>query len=158
MSFRLVVKEIGTHNYELFNLYLKNYDKNIIYSLYKYLCVMESFAWFTLVNEHDEIIGECSISNRHNVYNNDSLIKTFEFHDVFVEKEFRGNNYSELMILNVLYYLDQNYSYYNYVIKTDGDNLPAIKTYTKICGKPIFKNKQAIFSYPQSFNSVNSIM
>ncbi len=151
MSLRLVVKEIGTHNGELFNLYLKNYNNNIIYSLYKYLCVMESFAWFTLVNEHDDIIGECSISNRHNLSNKDLLIKTFEFHDVFVEEEFRGNNYAELMILNVLYYLDQNYCYYNYIIKTDGDNLPAIKTYTKICGSPIFKNRQAIFTHRPYF-------
>ncbi len=150
---RLLVKKIGENNKELFNVYLKNFSSDIIFNpLFRYCSIMDSFLWFTLINEKNEIIGECSVSNRHNV-GKKLFVKTFEFHDVFIQEKFRGNNYAELMILNVLAYLDEHFGYYNYIIKTSGTNLPAIKTYYKICGQPIFKNGLAIFKYNQSFAS-----
>jgi ribosomal protein S18 acetylase RimI-like enzyme len=107
----------------------KNYSNNLVYQLYKYFCVSELYLWFTIVNEHNEIIVECSINN---VLNSNSFIKTFELNDVYVEEKFRDNNYGQLMILNVLNYLDQKFYYYNYIIKTSENNYPAIITYKKI--------------------------
>ncbi len=153
VNFRLNVKKYGIFNNDLLNIYKKNYSNNfILYPFFKYFSISESFLWFTLVNEFDEIIGECSIANR---FSKNPLIRIFEIHDVYIEKKFRGNNYAELMLYNVLYYLDQNYSYYNFIIKTDHNNYPAIKTYTKLCGYPEYKNRLAIFTYEYPFDKTD---
>jgi RimJ/RimL family protein N-acetyltransferase len=105
-----------------------------------------SYLWFILVNDNDELIGECSISNRSRLETK-SEVKSFELHNVYIVEKFRGNNYALLMILNVLYYLDKNYQEYNYIIKAYDDNYAAIKTYKKIVGDPIYRNGFAIFEY-----------
>ncbi len=138
---RLIVKKYGIFNWDLLNIYFKNYSS--YYSFYKYCCVSESYLWFTLVNKDNEIIGECSIGNKNT--NSKLSIRTFKFYNVFVEKKFRGNNYAELIILNVLYYLDENFNYYNYIIEANTNNYSAMRTYTKICGLPTLKNELAIF-------------
>ncbi len=41
---RLIVKKYGISNWELLNIYLKNYPNYLIfYSFYKYCCVSESY-------------------------------------------------------------------------------------------------------------------
>ncbi len=58
------------------------------------------------------------------------------------------------MILNVLYYLDEKFNYYNYIIETDINNYSAIRTYSKICGLPTVKNKLVIF---ENYHYINDI-
>lgn len=146
-NFRMIIKFRDIYCKELINVLKKNCSNNsILYPHYKYftICSKDIHIWFTLVNEFDEIIGECSITN---ITKRNYSVKRFEFHDVFIFEKFRGNNYAQLMLLNVLYWLDQNYGNYNFLIKTDDSNHPAINTYTKICGKPIYKNGFAIFEH-----------
>ncbi len=147
-DFKLIVKKYGVYNPELYDIYKINFGNNFVYNIFRYITISDSDFWFTLVNKDNQIIGECSIYIRH-----DSNIKTFEIQDVFIEPKFRGNNYAELMLLNVLSYLNQHYTFYNYIIRTHSDNIPAIKTYTKICGEPLYYNHKAIFIYNHKFTS-----
>lgn len=146
-KFNLIIKYRDIYSNELINIYKKNFGNNsIFYPYYKYfmVCTLEIHFRFTLTNEFDEIIGECSITD---ISKKKSNLKTFEFHDVFIFEKFRSNNYAQLMLLNVLYWLDQKYGYYNYIIKALDSNYPAIKTYTKICGKPYIANGFATFQH-----------
>ena len=143
---RLVVKIQGVYNEEFYKIYTKH--KNCMYAMYKLYSVGEShsYLWFMLVNENDELVGECSIQNK-----SKCIVRTFELHDVCIVEKFRGNNFALLMIVNVLYYLDTLYHTYNYIIKAHDDNYPAIKTYTKIAGNPVYKNGFAFFENINSF-------
>lgn len=144
---RLVVKIQGVYNEEFYKIYTKH--RNCMYALYKLLSIgeSESCLWFMLVNDHDELIGECSIQNKSN-----SIGRTlFELHNVYIVEKYRGNNFAVLMIVNVLNYLDDHYHEYNYIIKANSDNYPAINTYTKIAGDPIYKNGFAFFENSKTF-------
>ncbi len=119
-----------------------------MYALYKLYSIGESnsYLWFMLVNDHDELVGECSVERK-----SKSIVRTLELHNVYIVQKFRGNNFALLMILNVLYYLDTLYYTYNYIIKAHDDNYPAIKTYTKIAGNPEYKNGFAYFANSNLF-------
>ncbi len=97
-NFRLIVNTQDIYNQELFDIYMKNFSNDLIFNpFFRYFNIIDIYLWFTLVNSNNEIIGECSIEE---ISDKDSYIKTFEFHDVFIQEKFRGNNYAELMILS----------------------------------------------------------
>lgn len=151
-NFRLIVNTQYIYNQELFDIYMKNFSNDLIFNpFFRYFNIIHIYLWFTLVNSNNEIIGECSIEE---ISDKDSYIKTFEFHDVFIQEKFRGNNYALLMITNVLYYLDKNYYYYDYIIKTCDNNYPALKTYKKILGEPVYENGYAVFKYIHSIDNL----
>jgi len=110
---------------KLFELYKKNYnDKDFTYE-YRYNTILNySDIWFHLINENDEIIACCSVSVNKDCYQID---------DVFVEEQFRVNNYAILLLMNVLF--------------TSEDNIPAIKTYERLFGSPKKNGKDLVFSF-----------
>ena len=125
----------------LLDLFKKNYKDNKEYPPeYQYKCILESDYWFTLYDtKTDNIIASCSIC-----IENDNI---YEINDVLVEEKYRGNNYSILLIMNVLHYLELNKN--NLLIKIHSEiNSDAYYCYKKIFGKEYRKDERyAYFSY-----------
>ena len=123
---------------KLFELYKKNYknDKDFTPE-YRYNTILNySDIWFHLINENDEIIACCSVLVNKNCYQID---------DVFVEEQFRGNNYAILLLMNVLFVF--NDSKQKIILFTSEDNIPAIKTYERLFGSPKKNGKDLVFSF-----------
>jgi hypothetical protein len=131
-----ILKNIkNVHDDRLFNLYKKNYNHDIEFTPeYRYNMVLKfSDMWYHLINDNDDIIGCCSVSLKNGYYKID---------DVYIEENFRGNNYSLLLLMNVLYLHDDINN--KFILQTSISNIPAIKTYEKIFGKGK-KYKEQIF-------------
>ena len=129
-------------NQKLFELFKKNYLTDKEYSPeYQYKCVKSLDYWFTIYDNDDNIIASCSVIQENN--------NIYEINDVMVEEQFRGNNYSLLLIMNVLHYFEQNFSEKIYIkIMAELDNPAAFYSYKKIFGEPYrYYNKYAYFSY-----------
>jgi predicted GNAT family N-acyltransferase len=94
--------------------------------------------WFHLVNSNDMIIGCCSAKIEDNKY---------IFDDVYVEEEFRGHNYAKLLLLYAMKSVRTNNDNASFQITVHDYNTPAVKTYSKIFGKPIrVENNMFLYS------------
>lgn len=89
--------------------------------------------WYFLIDHNDEIVAECNIHEDRSCWT--GHVQSFTICDVYVESRFRGNNFSTLLIVNVMY-----------------DMAPVLRT-TKL---PLLchtwrKNKAAIKAYYKAF-------
>jgi N-acetylglutamate synthase-like GNAT family acetyltransferase len=136
----MIVTNRNNHNDRLKELFTKNYihDKEFTPE-YRYNVVINSQdMWFHLVNNNDMIIGCCSVKIEDN---------TYIFEDVYIEKKFRGNNYAILLLLNAMESVWANNINACFQISANYDNIPAVKTYSKIFGEPIrVENNMFIYS------------
>lgn len=140
---KLLINYKNEYNNKIFELYEKNFNYDYIFTpKYRYNTILTCDMWFILVNNNNDIIAECSSEITKN--------NTFSIDDVFVQEKFRGNNYAELLLINILYHFDILNIQYNYSIVAHIDNIPAVKTYTKIFGEPIYSNGYANFNYNYS--------
>ena len=144
MHHKIAINFKGVMNEKIVEIYKLHFANNIEFSpSYRYNIINESDYWFILYNEIDNsIISECSvIIENYNV---------FEINDVYVHKKYRGNNFSILLIMNVLLYFDTTYFYINKLsikLCTNIDNIKAITCYKKIFGDPYrTDNKFTYFS------------
>jgi GNAT superfamily N-acetyltransferase len=123
----LVNKQYEYDEY-LETLYKLNYNDDKQYPPdHRYSFVLNwTDLWFHLVRGTD-IIACCSVKITDNIYQID---------DVFVEEQFKGNNYAFLLLINVIIYIKEINE--NNIIEICGhiSNSPAIITYRKLFGKP----------------------
>ena len=108
-----------------------NTDARKIFSLIK-----NQDFWFILCNENDDIIAECSVDQYKDFY---------EIHDVFVMPKFRGNHYSIMLIMNVMYYFASIKKFKVFKVYTSNTNISACKIYTRLFGNPISKDDEWIY-------------
>ena len=140
MEYFMIVTTRNNHNERLKKLYFKNYSHNQDFGPeHMYDIVMSSNdMWFHLVNNNDMIIGCCSVKIEDNKY---------IFDDVFIEEEFRGNNYAKLLLLYAMKSVRANNINASFQISAQNDYIPAVKTYSSIFGKPIrVENNMFIYS------------
>jgi hypothetical protein len=141
MHLYLEINYKNQHNDKLYNLFKQNYaDDKEFPPDYQYRCILSCDYWFTMYDDKNNIIASCSVSKEnHNI---------FEINDVLVEEKFRGNNYSILLIMNVLYYFEQNFDK-KLIIKIISEiNSDAYYCYKKIFGDEYRSdNRYAYFSY-----------
>jgi hypothetical protein len=113
----------NVYNQQVFDLIKKSDEYNII---------LDKDYWFILCDNKNNIIAECSVI-KDNEFD-------YEINDVFVEEKYRGNNYSELLLMNVLIYFEEiNKEASKQImmkICTETTNIAALKTYKKIFGEP----------------------
>jgi RimJ/RimL family protein N-acetyltransferase len=139
INHKIAINFKGISNDKISELYESNYKNNPEFTPHrynkynnKYNIILEFDYWFILYNDIDNtIIGECSVIQEN--YN------VFEINDVYVSQKYRGNNYSILLIMNVLHYFDTEYFYINKLtvkLCTNIDNIAAITCYKKIFGEP----------------------
>jgi len=133
MHHKIAINFKGVMNEKIIEIYKINFSHDIDFPpLYRYNIILEFDYWFILYNDIDNtIIGECSVIQEN--YN------VFEINDVYVSQKYRGNNYSILLIMNVLHYFDTEYFYINKLtvkLCTNIDNIAAITCYKKIFGEP----------------------
>lgn len=96
-------------------------------SEYGHIIALTCDFWFLLYDETtDELIAECSVS-----IENDNVI---EINDVLVFEKFRGQRYSELLIMNVLYHFGDQRMMVK--ICCENNNIPAYRCYLNIFGLP----------------------
>lgn len=138
----LIINFKNEFNEKIYQLFKKNYSNNVEFSPeYQYNCIKSLDYWFILFDDSDNIVASCSV-----IQENDNI---YEINDVLVEPPFRGNNYSTLLIMNVLHYFDQHFDN-KIVIKIISElyNYPAYISYKKIFGDPYCIDcKYAYFSY-----------
>jgi predicted GNAT family N-acyltransferase len=139
MEYFMIVTTRNNHNERLKKLYIKNYSHNKDFSSeHMYETVMSSQdMWFHLVNNNDMIIGCCSVEIEENKY---------IFDDVFIEEEFRGNNYAKLLLLYAMKSVRTNNINASFQITAHDYNIPAVKTYSRIFGEPI-RVENNMFTY-----------
>ena len=140
IQYFMIVTTMNNDNDRLKELYIKNYsyDKQFTPE-YMYRTVMSSQdMWFHLINSNDMIIGCCSVKKEDN---------TYIFDDVYIEEEFRGNNYANLLLLNAMKSVRANNINASFQISAHDDNIPAVKTYSKIFGEPNrVENNEFVYS------------
>lgn len=133
MHHKIVINFKGVMNEKIIEIYKINFAHDSDFPpLYRYNIINEYDYWFILYDEtNNSIIAECSvIAENYNV---------FEINDVYVIEKYRGNNYSTLLIMNVLLYFDTEYFYINKLsikICANIDNIEAVTCYQKIFGDP----------------------
>lgn len=120
----------------------EEYDK--LYRLYKLqnkkLGIEDLDYWCILYDSDENIMAECSV-----IQYPDEHPDLYEIHDVFVAPEFRGNNYSVLLILNTIIYIKNINSTADIRIKSYNTNISACICYQKIFGDPFFKDDDFIY-------------
>ena len=135
----MIINYKNIHNETLYNLFVNNYSENKNYTPeYQYNIILKQCDYyFTIYDDKNNIIASCSVSCENN--------SIYEINDVYVEEEYRGNNYSVLLIMNVLYYFEQNSN--NLMIKiTSFLDSDAYHCYKKVFGNEYNKdNKYAYF-------------
>ena len=137
----MIVTTKNGHSERLKKLYIKNYSYDKEFTpKYRYDAIMNSNdIWFHLVNNNDMIIGCCSAKIERN--------SRYIIDDVFVEEKFRGNNYSKLLLLYAMKSVRANNINASFQITAHDYNTPAVRTYSKIFGKPIrVKNNMFVYS------------
>jgi len=82
-------------------LFNNTYGKHIITPIQRMKRAKENDFWFTLHNSSDEIIASCSATRE-----NDTI---FEINDVYVEEQYRGNNYSGILLNHIIDYFHDNF-------------------------------------------------
>lgn len=123
---------------KLFEIYKKNYKHDLVFSTeFRYNCILfESDIWYHIINDVEDIIAVCSIKFQSDGY--------CQIDDVFVEEKFRGNDYSFLLLINVL---NDMGNHNKFKIFTYSNNIPAIRTYKKIFGEPISNLDDKLYFY-----------
>lgn len=106
--------------------------------------VKENDFWFTLYNSSNEIVAYCST-----VRENDTI---FEINDVYVEEQHRGNNYSGILLKNIIDFFQKNFqNSFNkkntIKICCELNNLPAYHSYKKIFTLYRQDDRMAYFVY-----------
>ena len=141
MHMYLEINYKNQKNQKMFELFKKNYSNNTEFSPeYQYKCILSCDYWFTMYDDKNNIIAQCSVAEENqNIY---------EINDVLVEKKFRGNNYSVLLIMNVLYYFEQTFDKKLIIKITTETNSDAYYCYKKIFGNEYRSdNRYSYFSY-----------
>jgi hypothetical protein len=136
MQHYILVNRRDEYNKKIQELYYKNYSYDMEctpeyrYGVIKQYCDM----FFHLIDSNDMILACCSV----NIKDNKHVID-----DVFVEEEFRGNNYAMLLLLNVMKN-GENENLQFHIIAHD-TNIPAVKTYQTIFGDPYKIEKNMLY-------------
>jgi GNAT superfamily N-acetyltransferase len=140
IKYFMIVTTKNKYNDRLKKLYIKNYSQNKEFTpeyMYQNVMIFNDM-WFHLVNSNDMIIGCCSAKIEDNKY---------IFDDVYVEEEFRGHNYAKLLLLYAMKSVRTNNDNASFQITVHDYNTPAVKTYSKIFGKPIrVENNMFLYS------------
>ena len=89
-----------------------------------------------VLQDEKELIASCTVS-----IENETV---FEINDVLVEEKFRGNNYSVLLLFNVLLFMEETYTKGLIKIHCENDS-PAYFCYSKIFGE--YYRKDNRYSY-----------
>jgi predicted GNAT family acetyltransferase len=110
---KLAVNKKGEENEEVSRLTGRDY---------KYL---KEFDYFFVIHKEDEVVASASL-----IYENEHL---FEINDVKVEEKYRGNNYSVLLLMNILYYMESGMKI---KISCERTNNEASCCYRKVFGEP----------------------
>jgi hypothetical protein len=138
---RFIVNHKNTYNQQIIDLFKINYINKEYTPEYQYKCILHCDYWFILYNEKtNDIIAECSVS-----IENDDVLK---INDVLVIDKYRGLRYSELLLMNVIYYFEENKKKLLIKISCDINNIPAYRCYKKIFDEPYKTDKlYAYFSF-----------
>jgi len=94
--------------------------------------------WFFLYNEENEVVAECGVKRCGAILpcwtRKDC---TLEISDVWVRESKRGQNICSLLLMNVLYYFDQNLDREHRVrLWAHRRNRAALRAYRKVFGRP----------------------
>lgn len=100
--------------------------------------------WFCIYNNNDEIMAECSVFHKTGTCLN-NYRQYYYIADVYVPDRFRGNGYAVALILNVIYYFDQNGIEGPFELCAYTSNYSAQRCYDKIFGKPYCKKNNLIY-------------
>jgi predicted GNAT family N-acyltransferase len=136
MILDLIINEKNNFNKKIYELFEHNFISDIEY---QYNCILFEDYYFILYDQlNNNIIAECSVSiENKNIY---------EINNVLVEEKYRGNNYSVLLILNVLHYFEQQNK--NVLIKICAENNSnAYYCYKKIFDQYKQDTKYTYFSH-----------
>lgn len=99
-----------------------------------YEATLGSDYWFVLYNDRNEILAECSVDRIFVPCTN--YIHHYYIGDVWVPQRFRGNSYAVALLLNILYYFDQNSTCQTFRLCAFADNVSACRCYEKVFGTP----------------------
>ena len=116
----------------------KTYKPSLAYE--RYLWILGQDKWYGLVNNDEQIVAECLL-NKVN-YPFTWITRYYEITDVVVPKQFRGNGYSTILLLNIIC---DNGDKYPYRITAEQNNLPAYRSYRKVFGEPYKMDEQFIY-------------
>lgn len=101
------------------------------------------------LKKDEETIAQCEIHvNRFRWWCRESNTDYYYISDLSVRKKYRGNNYCSLLLLNVMYYFDQKRDGTDreiiFEISAYKDNIPAMRAYRKIFGRPCSRDRHLI--------------
>lgn len=99
--------------------------------------------WFILHDEQDRILAECSVERQYRRCSN--VLDHYLIHDVFVYPPYRGNNYSVVLLINVMYYFDRLNYIKPFKLYTSKTNVAAIAVYKKVFGDPSYSDQQFVY-------------
>ena len=93
----------------LYSLLEKNYtpDKHQYSPYYQYKYIQSQEYWFGLMNSEQQIIADCAVKRVY--YPCSWIVRYYLIENMHVSKEFRGNNYATLLILNLMLHLHNKY-------------------------------------------------
>ena len=140
MQLDIIFNKKKSYNKKLYNLFLHNYSNNKEFPpLYQYKCTLDLDYWITMYDIHSNlIIASCSLDYSSNT--------EYEIGDVLVEEQFRGNNYSVLLIMNVIAFIEQQHEKSTIKIKCLRHNSDAFYCYKKIFDIDYSDNSYVYFS------------
>ncbi len=134
----------SNYDYDFLQNLIDNTYKNDQNATQRMKRVKENDFWFTLYNPSNEIIASCSVSRE-----NETI---FEINDVYVEEQHRGNNYSGILLKNIIDFFQKNFqNSFNkkntIKICCELNNLPAYHSYNKIFTLYRQDDRMAYFVY-----------
>lgn len=135
------VKGSYSELFKLWSVYKQNYGNMLYFSPIKNFIISSySLYFFTLYDKETlNVIASCSVDK---ISDEEDL----EICNVFVEESYRGNNYSVLLILNVLLFLEQKCSKKTYVqIRSSILNFAAFYCYRKVFGEHTFEDNDFFY-------------
>ena len=130
MPLEIIIQQKNVLNKRLYDLYSKNYKDDLDYTPEHRYNVILTHAdyWIILINnETEKIIGTCSITIVNHIYIID---------DVFIEEEFRGNNYAEVLLKDVLKVFPNKAFKIKAHNTGQAEDIAAFKTYFRVFGQP----------------------
>lgn len=140
MQLNIIFNKQKTQNKKLLDLFIFNYADNKKFPPeYQYKCVLNADYWITMYDiDTNLIVASCSLETIDNGY---------EIHDVLVEERFRGNNYSILLLLNVMLFIEQQNPTEQQIFIKSYLRTDAYYCYKKVFGEPyLLDNSYAYFS------------
>ena len=133
MELHFICKSKDKHNQQILNIIGKT----------KYSSICDDDFWFMLFDNNNNIIASCS-AIKENEY-------IYEINDMVVEKKYRGNNYSNLLLTHICKYFQNISQQINLKIISYLDNKASYYSYKKIFGDPYrTDNRFAYFSLYKS--------